>query len=166
MPRIEEDLDALTGAQWFSMLDLASGYSQVEVAEKDKAKTAFCTPFGLYEFNRMPFGLCNAPSTFQRLKERIFCSCRYQSLLLHLDNVVIFSSSVQQHLERLEVVFFRLHQQGLKIKVSKCHFFQKQVKYLGHVVSAEGVATDNDKVAVVKNWASPFNLAELRSFLR
>lgn len=165
LPRIEESLDALTGARWFSTLDLASGYSQVEVAEKDKAKTAFCTPFGLYEFNRMPFGLCNAPSTFQRLMERIFGDCRYQSLLLYLDDVVVFSSSVQQHLERLEVVFSRLHQQGLKIKLSKCHFFQKQVKFLGHVVSAEGVATDPDKVAVVRDWVSPNNLAELRSFL-
>lgn len=100
MPRIEESLNALTGAQWFSMLNLASGYSQVEVTENEKAKTAFCTPFGIYEFNRMPFGLCNAPSTFQRLMERIFGDCLYQSLLLYLDDVVVFSSSVQQHLER------------------------------------------------------------------
>lgn len=165
LPRIEESLDALTGAKWFSTLDLASGYSQVQMAEKDKAKTAFCTPFGLFEFNRMPFGLCNAPSTFQRLMERMFGDCRYQSVLLYLDDVIVFSNSVQQHLERLEEVFSRLQQQGLKIKLSKCQFFQKRVKYLGHVVSPEGVATDPDKVAAVREWKTPTNLAELRSFL-
>lgn len=165
LPRIEESLDGLVGAKWFSTLDLASGYNQVEMAEKDRAKTAFCTPFGLFEFNRMPFGLCNAPSTFQRLMERMFGDCRYQSVLLYLDDVVVFSTSIQQHLERLEEVFSRLQEQGLKVKFSKCHFFQRQVKYLGHVVSAEGVATDPDKVAVVRDWKTPTNLAELRSFL-
>lgn len=165
LPRIEESLDALAGAQWFSTLDLASGYSQVEMAEKDKVKTAFCTPFGLFEFNRLPFGLCNAPGTFQRLMERLFGDCRYQSLLLYLDDVIVFSSSIQQHLERLEQVFSRLQTQGLKVKLAKCHFFQKRVRYLGHVVSAEGVSTDPDKVAVVRDWKRPDNLAELRSFL-
>uniref|UniRef100_A0A3P9LYG9 Gypsy retrotransposon integrase-like protein 1 n=1 Tax=Oryzias latipes TaxID=8090 RepID=A0A3P9LYG9_ORYLA len=165
LPRIDESLDALAGAQWFTTLDLASGYSQVEVAEKDKAKTAFCTPFGLFEFNRMPFGLCNAPSTFQRLMERLFGDCRFQSVLLYLDDVIIFSSSVEQHLQRLEQVFSRLDAQGLKVKLSKCHFFQKQVKYLGHVVSAEGVSTDPEKAAVVRDWRRPANLADLRSFL-
>ncbi len=164
LPRIEKSLDGLAGAKWFSTLDLASGYSQVEVAEKDRAKTAFCTPFGLFEFNRMPFGLCNAPSTFQRLMERMFGDCRYQSVLLYLDDLIVFSSSVQQHLKRLEEVFSRLQKQRLKIKMSKCHFFQTQVKYLGHVVSTEGVSTDPDKVAAVRDWRTPSNLAELRSF--
>lgn len=165
LPRIEESLDGLTGAKWFSTLDLASGYSQVEVAEKDRAKTAFCTPFGLFEFNRMPFGLCNAPSTFQRLMERMFGDCRYQSVLLYLDDLIVFSSSVQQHLERLEEVFLRLQKQSLKVRLSKCHFFQTRVRYLGHVVSAEGVTTDPDKVAAVRDWKTPSNLVELRSFL-
>lgn len=115
LPRIEESLDALAGAQWFSTLDLASGYSQVEMAEKDKAKTAFCTPFGLFEFNRMPFGLCNAPSTFQRLMERLFGDCRHQSVLLYMGDVIVFSSSVQHHLERLEEVLSQLEKQGLKV---------------------------------------------------
>lgn len=104
LPRIEESLDALAGATLFSTLDLASGYNQVPVAKKDKAKMAFCTPFGLFEFNRMPFGLCNAPSTFQRLMERIFGDERFQSLLLYLDDIVIFSSSFESHLRRLELV--------------------------------------------------------------
>lgn len=94
MPRIEESLDGLAGAKWFSTIDLASGYSQVEVAETDRAKTAFCTPFGLFEFNRMPYGLCNAPSTFQCLLERMFGDCWYQSVLLYSDDLIVFSSSV------------------------------------------------------------------------
>lgn len=165
MPRIEESLDGLAGAKWFLTLDLASGYNQVEVAEKDKAKTAFFTPFGLFEFYRMPFGLCNAPSTFQCLMERMFGDCCYRSVLLYLDDVIVFSSSVQQHFLRLEEVFARLQDQGLKVKFSKCHFFQRQVKYLGHVVSTDGVTTDPNKVAVVREWKTPTNLAELRSFL-
>lgn len=166
LPRIDESLDALSGARWFSTLDLASGYNQVPVAEADKSKTAFCTPFGLFEFNRMPFGLCNAPGTFQRLMERIFGDQRYQSDLLYLDDVIVFSATVDEHLKRLEEVFARLEKQNLKVKLSKCQFFQSQVSYLGHVVSAEGVATDPLKIEVVKEWRRPSHLAELRSFLR
>ncbi|KAI5107461.1 hypothetical protein C0J45_3099, partial [Silurus meridionalis] len=165
LPRIEETLDALTGARWFSTLDLASGYNQVPVTEGDKSKTAFCTPFGLFEWNGMPFGLCNAPSTFQRLMERLFGDQRHQSLLLYLDDIVVFSSSVTQHLERLEVVLGRLKREGLKAKLEKCVFFQEQVKYLGHVVSSQGVATDPSKLEVVASWACPGSVTELRSFL-
>ena len=165
LPRIEESLDALTGAQWFSTLDLASGYNQVPVAEKDKAKTAFCTPFGLFEFNRMPFGLCNAPSTFQRLMERIFGDQSFQSLLLYLDDIVIFSSSFDQHLQRLDMVLTRLKEHNLKLKLQKCHFFQPEVKYLGHVISASGVATDPSKISAVAEWARPTTCTELQSFL-
>jgi hypothetical protein len=165
LPRIEESLDALSGARWFSTLDLASGYNQVPMADKDKSKTAFCTPFDLFEFNRMPFGLCNAPGTFQRLMERMFGDCRHQSVLLYLDDVIVFSTTVEQHLERLGEVFARLQNQNLKVKLPKCQFFQHQVSYLGHVVSAEGVATDPAKIEVVKEWQRPGHLAELRSFL-
>lgn len=165
LPRIEEPLDALTGARWFSTLDLASGYNQVPMAEADKAKTAFCTPFSLFEFNRMPFGLCNAPSTFQRLMERIFGDQRFQSLLLYLDDIVIFSSSFQMHLQRLELVLERLQQHGLKLKLRKCHFFQLEVQYLGYVISAAEVATDPGKIKAVAEWRHPRNVKELRSFL-
>lgn len=165
LPRIEESLDALTGARWFSTLDLASGYNQVPVAEADRSKTAFCTPFGLFEWNRIPFGLCNAPSTFQRLMQRIFGDQQCQSLLLYLDDIVVFSSTFPQHLERLEVVLQRLQQEGLKAKLSKCLFFQQEVSYLGHVISANGVSTDPGKVEVVANWRPPTTIVELRSFL-
>lgn len=165
LPRIEESLDALSGATLFSTLDLASGYNQVPMAEGDKAKTAFCTPFGLFEFNRMPFGLCNAPGTFQRLMERILGDQSFHSLLLYLDDVVIFSTSFQEHLRRLELVLDRLRQHGLKLKLSKCHFFKSEVKYLGHVISAKGVSTDPDKISAVQEWKTPTTVGQLRSFL-
>lgn len=165
LPRIEETLDALSGARWFTTMDLASGYNQVPVAEKDKYKTAFCTPFGLFEWNRMPFGLCNAPSTFQRLMERIFGAQNCRSLLLYLDDVIIFSSTIDEHLQRLGAVLDRLKQEGLKAKLEKCHFLQEKVHYLGHVISGDGVATDPGKVDVVANWPRPQQVADLRSFL-
>ena len=140
-------------------------YNQVPVAEEDKAKTAFCTPFGLFEFERMPFGLCNAPGTFQRLMERIFGDQSLQSVLLYLDDVIVFSSSIEQHLQRLEMVLSRLQQKGLKAKLSKCHFFRKEVQYLGHRVSREGVATDPEKFSAVENWRRPRDVTEVRSFL-
>lgn len=165
LPRIDESLYALAGARWFSTMDLASGYNQVPVSEADRPKTAFCTPFGLFEWNRMPFGLCNAPSTFQRLMQRLFGDQQCQSLLLYLDDIIVFSSTVDQHLERLEMVLGRLKQENLRAKLSKCAFFQKEVRYLGHVVSDKGVSTDPGKIEVVANWKHPPTVSELRSFL-
>ncbi|CAI5686070.1 unnamed protein product [Oreochromis niloticus] len=165
LPRIDESLDALSGARWFSTLDLAAGYNQVPVTEKDKMKAAFCTPFGLFEWNRMPFGLCNAPSTFQRLMERIFGDQHCQSLLLYLDDVIVFSSTVEEHVSRLDVVLGRLQQEGLKAKLEKCSFFQSEVSYLGHVMSRDGVSTDPNKIEAVSKWPRPNHVSELRSFL-
>lgn len=113
----------------------------------------------------MPFGLCNTPSTFQRLMQRIFGDQQCQSVLLYLDNIVVFSSTFQQHLERLEVVLQLLQREGLKAKLSKCSFFQQEVSYLGHVISANGVLTDPAKVEVVANWQPPATILELQSFL-
>lgn len=108
----------------------------------------------------MPFGLCNAPSTFQRLMERIFGDQSFQSLLLYLDDVIVFSATVKQHLHRLELVLDRLRQQNLKIKLSKCCFFRPEVRYLGHVVSSAGVSTDPEKISAVAKWARPQNLQD------
>lgn len=165
LPCIKESLDNLSGARWFSTIDLASGYNQVPVSEPDRPKTAFCTPFGLFEFNRMPFGLCNALSTFQWLMQRMFGDQQGQSLLLYLDDIIVFSSSVDQHLQRLEMVLGRLQREGLKAKLEKCAFFQQQVEYLGHIILRIGVSTDPKKVEAVANWQRPSSISELRSFL-
>ncbi|CAB4010089.1 Transposon Ty3-I Gag-Pol poly, partial [Paramuricea clavata] len=165
LPRIDESLDALNGAQWFTTLDLASGFNQVAVEEEDKPKTAFTTPFGLFEYNRMPFGLCGAPATFQRLMQSCLHDQIYQLLLVYLDDVIVFSKTFDEHLGRLEKVLTRLAQHGLKIKREKCSFLRKEVSYLGYVVSSDGVSTDPDKISVVKNWPVPKTVKELRSFL-
>ena len=138
LPRIEESLDALSGAHWFSTLDLAAGYIQVPITEKDKA---FCTPFRFFEWNRMPFGLCKAPSTFQILMERIFGDQHGQSLLLYFNDVFVFSSSLTEHI-RLDAALGCLQQEGLKVKLERCLFLRPEVSYLGHIISREGVATD------------------------
>lgn len=119
------------------------------------AKITFCIAFGLFDFNKMPSGLCNTPHTLQRLMECLFENCHYKTVLLYLDDMIVFSSSTQQHLEKLEEVFSQLQKQGLKVKFTKCHFFLRQVKYLGHVLSADAVTRDPDKVAFVRNWKIP-----------
>lgn len=165
LPRIEEALTTLSKAEYYSTLDLASGYWQVEVAPQDREKTAFCTPFELYEFERMPFGLCNAPATFQRLMQRCLGGLVSESALVYLDDVIVFSADFDSHLKDLEKVFTRLGNFGLKLRPDKCTLFQKQVKFLGHVVSGEGVAPDPEKISCVQNWTTPHTVSQVRSFL-
>ncbi|XP_069800966.1 uncharacterized protein [Dendropsophus ebraccatus] len=165
LPRIEESLAALGRAKFFSTLDLASGYWQVPMAEKDREKTAFVTPMGLYEFLRMPFGLNNAPATFQRLMELCLGDLNFECLLIYLDDIIIFSSSFAEHLERLDVVLGRLEEHGLKLKPTMCHLFQKSIEYLGHVVTRQGVQPIDSKIQAVKQWPTPSNSSELRAFL-
>ena len=166
IPRIEDSLHLLAGTKYFSKLDLRSGYWQVEVAEEDKCKTAFQVgTLGFYEFNRMPFGLCNAPATFQRLMERCMGDMNLRDCLIYLDDIVVFSSTFEEHIERLEAVFRRLQTNNLKLKASKCEFFKREVTYLGHVVSKEGISTDPAKTEAVLNWPVPKTVKEVRMFL-
>ena len=166
LPRIEEMYDCLYGARWFSSLDIKSAYWQVEVDEADKEKTAFTVgPLGFYECNRMPFGLCNAPATFQRLMENCFGDINMQSCLIYLDDIVVFSRTFEEHVERLSLVFERLAEAGLKLSPAKCRLFQDKIKYLGHIVSSEGIATDPEKIRCVKDWPVPQTLEQLQSFL-
>ena len=143
LPRIEETLTSMTRAEWFSTLDLASGYWQVEVEPRDREKTAFTTPLGLYEFQRMPFGLCNAPATFQRLMQQCLSGHITDSLLVYLDDIIVYSPDFATHLRHLEEVFERLWKNGLKLRPDKCKLFHKQVKFLGHVVDKTGVSPES-----------------------
>ena len=165
LPRIDQTFDALSGAKYFTTLDLTAAYNQVEVHKDDQHKTAFITPMGLYEYQRMPFGLSNAPATFQRLMGRVFREEILQILLVYLDDVVVYSRSVQEHFQRLEKVFQKLREHGLKLSASKCSFFRKEVKFLGHIVSAQGIKTDPEKIVAVQAWPTPKTLLELRQFL-
>ncbi len=165
LPNLEESFSALTGSRWFSVLDLKSGFYQIEIEEADKHKTAFVCPLGLFEFNRIPQGITNAPSTFQRLMERCMGELNLKQALVFLDDLIIFSSTLEEHEERLMRVLNQLKEFGLKLSPGKCKFFQTSVKYLGHIVSERGIETDPDKVAALKTWPKPNNLKELRTFL-
>ena len=165
LPRINESMDALHGSKWFSCLDLQSAYAQVPMHPDDQYKTAFSTPFGLYEHTRMAYGLCNGPSTFQRLMQTMFRKELFNTILCYLDDVLVFSTTIQEHIERLDVVFTKLTEYGLKLEKRKCHFFQPEVKYLGHQVSASGIGTDPEKISAVREWPIPTKLRDLRSFI-
>ena len=162
LPWIDKTLDGLQGSQWFSSLDLKSGYWQVELDEESKPLTAFTVgPLGFYECERMPFGLTNAPATFQRLMETCLGDLNLHWCIIYLEDIVIFSKDLACHLERLEAVFPKLEVAGLKLKPSKCELFRWQLAYLGHVISAQGVATDESKIEAIKNWPTPTNIMEV-----
>lgn len=165
LPNLEETFSTLTGSQWFSVLDLKSGYYQIEVDEADKPKTAFVCPIGFWEFNRMPQGITNAPSTFQRLMEKCMGDMNLKEVLVFLDDIIVFSKTLEEHETRLIKVLNRLKEYGLKLSPEKCKFFQTSVRYLGHVVSRNGVETDPEKVKALQTWPVPTDLKELRSFL-
>ena len=165
MPRVDECLESLSGSTMFTTLDLASGYWQVEVNEGDRQKTAFSTTQGHFQFVTMPMGLKGAPATFQQLMNLVLRGLHWTSVLVYLDDIIIFAPSFSQHQERLRTVFDRLRGAGLKLKPSKCYFAQPSVKFLGHVVSAEGVHTDPEKARKIEDWPTPQNVHEVRSFM-
>ena len=166
LSRIDETLDSLQGSQWFSSLDMKSGYWQVEMDEESKPLTAFTVgPLGFYECERMPFGLTNAPAMFQRLVETCLGDLSLHWCIIYLDDIVIFSKDLASHLQRLEAVFWKLEEAGLKLKPSKCKLFRRQLAYLGHVISAKGVATDESKIEAIKNWPTPTTVTDVWNFL-
>ena len=165
LPRVDDTLDTLTGSAWFSTIDLRSGYWQVEVSPNDREKTAFCTQEGLFQFNVMPFGLCNAPATFQRLMDCVLAGLQWTSCLVYIDDIIIMGKSFEDHLHNLQQVFDRLKHAGLKLHPAKCQFLQHKVHFLGHIVSAEGVTPDPSKTAKVKQWPTPNTAQETQQFL-
>ena len=166
LPRIDDTIHSLIGSQFFSKLDLRSGYWQVEMEEDSKPLTAFSVgPLGFYECNRMAFGLTNAPATFQRLMEKCMGELNLRDCLIFLDDVLIFSDTFEEHIVKLEAVFSRLKQHGLKLKASKCEFFESQITYLGHIVSKEGIQTDPQKIEALTSWPVPKSVKDVRVFL-
>lgn len=165
MPRIEDLLDRLQGATVFSKIDMASGYHQVAIEEEDKHKTAFVTKFGAFEWNVLPFGLCNGPGMFMRMMNRILPHTMRKYVVVNLDDILIFSKSKDEHEEHLQQVLQLLDKEKLKLKASKCSFFQKGVDFVGFWVDHEGVHTEANKVQAVKDWPQPTTVKDIKGFL-
>jgi deoxyuridine 5'-triphosphate nucleotidohydrolase len=164
LPRIDEIFDALNGATWFSCVDLAAGYWQIGMKEEDKNKTAFTTREGTYEFNVMPFGLMNAPATFQRLMNEIYTGLLWTSVFVYLDDIQVYSRSFDDHLIHLQQALDRIREAGLKLKLKKCEFGKREVAFLGYRTGINGLTTDPDKVQRILQCPAPTNIKELRSF--
>lgn len=165
LPRIDECLSVLGGAAWFSTLDLLSGYYQLRMDPSSIEKTAFMSHEGFYEFTRLPFGLCNAPSHFQRVMQIVLSGLQWNFALVFLDDIIVFSTSFEQHCRDLSIIFARLRQYGLTAKPSKCHLFKRKVKFLGHIISEKGVQQDPAKWSKFRSLDQCRNADEVRSFL-
>ena len=166
LPRIEEALQAVQAAVWFTSFDLAQGYLQMAMEEADIPKTAFhAGSSGLFEFTHMPFGLTNAGASFCRLMEMVIGDQQFVTLLFYLDDICILANSANQMLDRIELVFSRLKQYQLKIKPKKFFFFQMEVSFLGHILSAKGIAPNPEKVDKVRDWPVPKTSKEVHSFI-
>ena len=164
-PRIDDSLRLLGNQQWFSTMDIASGYWQVAMSPDAKRKAAFVTNEGLFQFRVMPFGLCNAPATFKRLMDRVLCGIRWSRCLVYLDDVISFGRSIPEALARLEEVLSRLSNFGLQLKAKKCTFMQTEVVFLGHIVGRTGLACDPAKLSAVRNWHAPDKVKAVRQFV-
>jgi len=165
LPRIDDLLDQLKGASVFSQLDLRTGYHQMSVEEKSIPLTAFRTRYGLYEFRVMPFGLTNAPAFFMDLMNRVFRAYLDRFVVVFIDDILVYSRSEEEHAEHLKVVLETLREHKLFAKLSKCHFWVREVKFLGHVITSKGIAVDPEKVDAVQQWKKPTSVTEIRSFL-
>lgn len=165
LPQISDLLDRLGRANYFSVLDLKSGFHQIKMAEDSIAKTAFSTPTHHLEFLRLPFGLKNSPSTFQRMMDNVLRGIANEYACVYLDDIIVFSTSLEEHLTRLEEVFKRLKRANLKVQLDKTEFLRKEISYLGHVVTSEGVKPNPDKIKAILNYPIPSTTRQIKSFL-
>ncbi|UYV84801.1 hypothetical protein LAZ67_X003569 [Cordylochernes scorpioides] len=165
LPRIDDALDSLASSSYFSTMDLRSGYWQIEVDEKVREKTAFITPDGLYEFRVMPFGLCNASATFERMIDSVLGSLKWNMCLCYLDDIIVYAPTFEEHLRRLQLVLRCIQKAGLSLNHKKYLFGSRRIKILGHLVDANGIHPDPDKIEAVSKFPRPKNISELRSFL-
>lgn len=165
LPNITEIIDQLGNSKYYTPLDLASGYHQIQITEGDKHKTAFSTSHGHLEFNRMPFGLKEAPAVFQRLMNAVLSGLIGNTCFVYLDDIVIYSKTLEEHRKKLIKVFSRLRQHKLMLQPDKCNFFMSMIKYLGHIISENGVRPDPDKINVVLKYPVPETPKQIKAFL-
>lgn len=165
LPRIDDLYDQLQGVQCFSKIDLRSGYHQLKIRGEDVPKTTFRTRYGHYEFLVMSFGLTNAPAAFMDLMNRVFKQFLDKFVIVFIDDILVYSKSPNDHEQHLRIVLQRMREEQLYAKFSKCEFWLKQVAFLGHIVSKEGISVDPSKVEAVQKWPCPSTVTEIRSFL-
>jgi hypothetical protein len=165
-PRIDELLEIYETARWFSSLDLAAGYHQIEMEEKDKEKTAFVCLQGLFEYNVMPFGLTNALATFQRTMDKTLKEYIGEFVTVYLDDIMIYSKSFEEHIEHVEKVLMKLKEINVVIKLKKCEFGKRNIEFLGYIVEKDGLQPEVKKVEKIKNMKRPENVTEVRSFVQ
>jgi hypothetical protein len=165
LPRIDDLFDQLKGAKYFSKIDLRSGYHQLKIKESDIPKMAFVTRYGQFEFTVMSFGLTNAPAYFMNLMNKVFMKELDKFVIFFIDDILIYSKSVEEHEQHLRVVLEKLRAHKLYAKFRKCEFWLEKVAFLGHILTVEGVVVDPEKVEAVSNWQQPTNVSEIRSFL-
>ncbi|KAJ8414260.1 hypothetical protein AAFF_G00051300 [Aldrovandia affinis] len=165
MPHVDEALDTVAGSSWFSSLDLRAGYWQVPLDPESKLKTAFCTARGLWQFRVLSFGLCNAPATFERLMESVLIGIPQEECVVYLDDILAHGSSFQAALQTLRRVLGRIAEAGLKLHPDKCHFMRREVEFLGHKLTGEGISTQEGKIRAIKEWPTPTDKEQLESFV-
>jgi len=165
LPRIDDLFDCLSGAKVFSRIDLRSGYYQIRIAKGDEKKTACRTRYGSYEFLVMPFGLTNAPATFCTLMNEIFRESLDDFVVVYIDDILIYSGSLEEHEEHLHKVFQRLRENKLYAKLEKCKFGVMEVDFLGHRITQKGLKMDDHKVKAILDWEPLKSVPTLRSFL-
>ena len=165
LPRIDDLLERLGKAKYFSTIDLASSYHQIAMKEDDILKTAFHTHRGHFEFVVMPFGVSNAPATFQRLMNKVFAKELDAFILVYLDDILVFSQTKEEHLEHIRTALGRLRDAKIYARLHKCEFYKDKVEYLGFDVSACGVQPSPNKVRAVVEWPKPSSVKDVRSFL-
>ena len=164
LPMLDKCIDSLIGNTWFSKLDANSAYFQIKVNEKDKSKTAFITKYGIYQFVKMPFGLCNASSTFSRVISLVLRGLNWKTVLAFLDDILVLGNTFRSHIENLKQVFERFRSYGLKLKPKKCELFQLEVEFLGRKVSKRGIEVGPGYVDTITDWPIPKCTKDVEKF--
>ena len=165
LPRIDDLLERFRMAKWFTTIDLESGYWQIEMKEEDKEKTAFICSQGLFEYNVMPFGLKNAPRTFQRVMDEILKEEIGEFVTVYLDDIMIYSKNFEEHMKHIDKVLGKLKENNMIVKLKKCQFGKRNIEFLGHIVGRDGLKPDEKKVEKIKQIKIPETVIQVRSFL-
>ena len=158
-------MDSLGGAKYFSTLDLKSDFFQIKIEESSRQYTVFTCKNGLFQFKRMPFGLSNNPSTFSRIMQYVLQDLNWRICVNYIDDIIVYSKTLEDHLMHLKIIFDRLNQHNLKLNPKKCNFAKTKIDFLGHTISADGIRPNNDKVKVIQQHPTPKTKKQLKSFL-